>query len=79
VRRSRKRCSPAGEAWGGGGRGAMSSSARSGGAGLGCAGSRVAGSVGRRGVGRVAWVGRASAWGRSVGCMEFDWSVGKTY
>jgi hypothetical protein len=54
VRHSKKRCSLAGEAWGGGGRGAMSGSARLGGAGLGCAGSRVTGSIGRREVRRVA-------------------------
>jgi hypothetical protein len=56
ARRSRKRCSPMGEAWGGGGRGAMSGSARSGGA----------GSIGRREVervtrGRTGSVGRAAA------------------
>jgi hypothetical protein len=43
----RKRCSPVGEAWGGGGRGARSSSVRSGGVRSG-----VTGSVGRRGVRR---------------------------
>jgi hypothetical protein len=48
VRRSRKRCSPVGEAWGKGGRSAMLGSARSGGVGLGCAGSGVAGSIERR-------------------------------
>jgi hypothetical protein len=46
----------------------MSSSARSGGAGLGCAGSRVAGSIGRRGVGWVAWVGGA---GECVGSVSW--------
>jgi hypothetical protein len=46
ARHSRKQCSLAGEAWGGGGRGAMSSGVRSGGAGLGGVGSGVTGSVG---------------------------------
>jgi hypothetical protein len=39
ARYSRKRCSPVGETWGEGDRGTMSSSERSSGAGLGCAGS----------------------------------------
>jgi hypothetical protein len=56
VRRSRQWCSPTGEAWGGGGRGAMLGSVRSGGAGSG-----VTGSIGRREVGRVAWAGRVRA------------------
>jgi hypothetical protein len=70
VRHSRKRCSPAGEAWGGGGRGAMSGSARSGGV----------GSIGQHEVGQVArgvaWAGWARAWGRSVGRAGFGWTVG---
>jgi hypothetical protein len=37
----------------------MSDSARWGGVGLGCAGSGVVESVEQRGVGRVAWAGRA--------------------
>jgi hypothetical protein len=54
----------------------MSNSARSCGAGLGCAGSGVAVSIGRREVGRVAWAGRARARGRSVGHVGFGWSIG---
>jgi hypothetical protein len=61
ARYSRKQCSSVGETWGEGGRGTMSSSARSSGAELGCAGS-----VGRRGVEGVAWAGQARARGRSV-------------
>jgi hypothetical protein len=82
VRHSRKRCSPTGEAWDGGGRGAMSGRVRSGDAGLGCAGSGVAGLVGRSGVGWVArgrtgGVGGAgTCTGRSVGRMGFGWTVG---
>jgi hypothetical protein len=66
-----------GEAWGGRFRGTMLGSARSGDAGLGCMGSGVVGSIGRRGVGRVAWVGRACSRSRSVGRAGFDRSVGQ--
>jgi hypothetical protein len=80
----RKRCSPVGEAWGGGGRGARSSSMRSGGvrsgvtessgdAGLGGAGQELrcrSGSVGSAG----GWGGRARGW--SVGCARVSWAVG---
>jgi hypothetical protein len=72
TRRSRKRCSPTGEAWGRGGRDAMSGSARSGVAGLG----RRCG-VGRVARGRTGGVGGAGAcMGRSVGRAGFDWTVG---
>jgi hypothetical protein len=81
VRHNRKRCSPTGEAWDGGGRGAMSGRAKSGDTGLGCAGLGVAGLVGRSGVGwvargRTSGVGAGTCTGRSVGRMGFGWSVG---
>jgi hypothetical protein len=69
--RSRKRCSPTGEAWGGGGRGAMSGSARSGGARSG-----VAGLIGVREVGRVAQGRTGGVGGWLVGRAGFGWSVG---
>jgi hypothetical protein len=50
--------------------GAMSDSARSGGVGLGCVGSGVAGSIRRHEVGRVAWAGRAR------GVRLVGWTVG---
>jgi hypothetical protein len=75
VRHSRKQCSPAGEAWGGGGRGAMSGSARSGDVGLGCVGSGVMGSIGRCEVGRVAR-GRTGGVGGAGARVGFSWTIG---
>jgi hypothetical protein len=76
VRRSRKRCSPVGEAWGGGGRGAMSDSVRSSGAGSGVAGSIRQCEVRRVARGRTSGMGRARAWGRSIGRVRFCWNLG---
>jgi hypothetical protein len=85
ARHSRKRCSLTGEAWGGGGRGVMSGSARSGSAGLGCVDSGVVGSIRRHEVGWVArgqtgGVGGAGARAGSVGWMRevrlVGWTVG---
>jgi hypothetical protein len=64
VRHNKKWCSPVEEAWGRGGRGAMLGNARSGGAGLG-----YAGSIGQREVERVARAGRAHARG-SIGRLD---------
>jgi hypothetical protein len=77
---SRKRCSPAGEALGGGGRGVMLGSARLGGAGSGCAGSIGRHEVGRVARGRTGGVGGASAHAGSVGWVRgvrlVSWTVG---
>jgi hypothetical protein len=72
ARCSRKRCSLTEEAWGEGGRDAMS-----GGVTLGCAWSGVAGSIGQHGVRRVAWAdARAGTVGWVRGIRLVGWTVG---
>jgi hypothetical protein len=81
VRHSKKWCSLAGEAWGGGGRGAMSGSARLGGAGWDARGQESRGRLGSarsdgwHGVGWVAWAERARAGFILSGPVMDLWSI----